>query len=167
MDETQNTFIDQWITASRRMAELLEPEVRTEWWRELLAFHEAKNRGESYEMSPLARALTGAVLEHITEGTELCFPSEAAANYQTDLRQRFIDASAELAAMLEPEVFALWQAEWRTFIDAQERGESYVMTPLARALTGAIWEHITTGEELFFPPEAAAHYARAPRANTN
>jgi len=86
---------------------------------------------------------------------------------QIDLRERFIDASGELAAMLEPKVFALWQAEWRAFIDAQERGEDYVMTPLARAITGVIWEHVTTGEQLFFPPEIAAHYHRAPRAHLN
>jgi hypothetical protein len=86
---------------------------------------------------------------------------------QTNVRQRFIDASGRLAATLEPEVFALWQAEWRAFIDAHERGESYLMTPLARAITGVIWEHITTGEDLFFPPEAAAHYARALKAFFN
>ena len=86
---------------------------------------------------------------------------------QTELRLKLNAAVLELAAMLEPGVFAMWQAESDRFNEAQERGEFYPMTPLAQALNGAAYQRATTGEELFFPPEAVAMYNRAPKAAQN
>ena len=86
---------------------------------------------------------------------------------QTELLQKLNAAVLELAPMLEPRVLKFWQAECDRFNEARERGEVYPMTPLSLALSAAVWERATTGEPLFFPPEAAAHYARAPRAHTN
>jgi hypothetical protein len=86
---------------------------------------------------------------------------------QAELRQKLNAAVLELAAMLDPKVFAMWQAESDRFNAAQERGEFYPMTPLAQALNGAAYQRATTGQELFFPPGAAAMYHRAPKAAQN
>jgi hypothetical protein len=82
-------------------------------------------------------------------------------------KARFMNASAELAATLEPAVLALWIAESHSFTEAVERGENITMSPLWLAIAATIWAHVTDGETLDFPPELAAHYHRAPRAHLN
>jgi hypothetical protein len=84
MDETQNTLADQWLTASRRMAELLEPDVCTEWHKELLLFDAAQL--QICDLTPMSRAIISAIWHHINTGEELFFPPEAAAHYRRALR---------------------------------------------------------------------------------
>jgi hypothetical protein len=93
-------------------------------------------------------------------------PMENEIDHAT-LKARFMDASDKLAATLEPEVFTRWREESYRFIEATARGEEYTMSPLASAIYTVVWEHVTVGTKLRFPPEVAAHYARAPKAPCN
>src|SRR5205823_555630 len=86
---------------------------------------------------------------------------------KTSLRERFIEACGQLEQQLEPDVFAIWRKEEAAYIEATERGTIRTLSPLALAILATIWAHITDGEALDFPPELAAHYARAPKALFN
>jgi hypothetical protein len=85
MEETKDDFVDKYIEASRKMAEMLDYDTRMEWYSQRILFHDSKERGDSFVMTPLARALDFAVYEHVRDGGDLVFPPAAVVLYRRAL----------------------------------------------------------------------------------
>jgi hypothetical protein len=86
MEETKDDFVDRYVEASRKMADMLDYDARMEWYSQRILFHDAKERGDNYVMTPLARALDLAVYEHCKDGAELVFPPGAVILYRRALK---------------------------------------------------------------------------------